>query len=284
MPYLTTPPGQVRPAGDSSGAVRQRLGLGVPGCAHPMLAPMEWAELSRPGLGAGAGPGGDAGPLHWVVLDISDGPGARPDPFCAPAAAALRSAGVAVLGRLDMRDGARTFGELVSEAHRFLDWYRVDGFCLAHCPGDPGRLGHVQRLTATLRALCGGADGGTGPGRRAQCGEVRSGHLVLAHDSHPHPEYLQCADQLVTYTGSWADYRWSRAEEWTAAYPAERFCHLVHSLPRTHLEEALRIARWQGAGTVCFTDRTRARGQDPWAALPGYWDELVSCLGTGVSE
>ncbi|MBO8198966.1 spherulation-specific family 4 protein [Streptomyces smyrnaeus] len=273
MPYLTTPPGQVRPAGDIGGAVGQRLGLGVPGCAHPMLAPMEWAELTRPGLGAEPGPDRVAGPLHWAVLDVGDGgPGARPDPFCAPAAAALRSAGVAVLGRLDMQDGARTFGELVSEAHRFLDWYRVDGFYLAHCPGDPARLGHTQRLTATLRALCGGADGGHG------------GRLVLAPGFHPHPDYLQCADQLVTYAGSWADYRWSQCEEWTAAYPAECFCHLVHSLPRTHLEEALRIARWQGAGTVCFTDRTRDRGQDPWAALPGYWDEIVSCLGPGVSE
>ncbi|MFI8851526.1 spherulation-specific family 4 protein [Streptomyces sp. 891-h] len=278
MPYLTTPPGRARPAGDSSGTVRQRLGIGVPGCAHPILAPLEWAELSRPGLGARPGidgrPGAvpDAGPLHWAVLDIADGPGARPDPFCAPAAAALRAGGVAVLGRLDMQDGVRTFGELVSEAHRFLDWYRVDGFYLAHCPGDPSRLRHTQRLTATLRALCGGADGGTG------------GHLVLAHGCHPHPDYVLCADQLVTYAGSWADYRWSQAEEWTAAHPAERFCHLVHSLPRTHLEEALRIARWQGAGTVCFTDRTRERGQDPWAALPGYWDEIVSCLGPGVSE
>ncbi|MBO8193956.1 phage tail protein [Streptomyces oryzae] len=282
MPYLTTPPGQVRLAGAGSGAVRQRLGLGVPGCAHPMLAPMEWAELSRPGLGARPGPGLAGGPLHWVVLDISDGPGTRPDPFCAPAAAALQSAGVAVLGRLEMRDGVRTFGELVSEAHRFLDWYRVDGFYLAHCPGDPGRLRHVQRLTATLRALCGGA--GSGHGGHAYGGGARTGHLVLAHGHHPCPEYLECADQMVTYAGSWGDYRWSQAEEWTAAHPAERFCHLVHSLPHTHLEEALRIARWQGAGTVCFTDRTRARGQDPWAALPGYWDEIVSCLGPGVSE
>jgi hypothetical protein len=213
-----------------------------------------------------------------VVLDIADGPGTRTDPFCASAAAALRSAGVAVLGRLGMQDGVRTFGELVSEARRYLDWYRVDGFYLANCPGDRAHLGPTQRLTATLRALC-GVPGGLGGGFAE-----RGTHLVSAHSGHPHPEYLQCADQLVTFVGSWSDYRWSRAEEWTAAHPAARFCHLVHSLPPTHLEEALRIARWQGAGTVWFTDRTRARGQDPWAALPGYWDGLVSGLGPGVSE
>ncbi|RCG19524.1 phage tail protein [Streptomyces diacarni] len=268
MPYLTTPPGRARRAGDGSGV--RRLGLGVPGCAHPLLAPAEWAELSRPGVGAAPGPEREAGPLHWVVLDIADGPGARPDPYCAPATAALRSAGVALLGRLDMRDGTRTFGELLSEAHRFLDWYRVDGFHLVHAPGGADRLGYVQRLAATLRALLGG--------------ERDGGHLVLAPGGPSHPAYLECVDQLVTYAGNWADYRWSQAEEWTAAHPAERFCHLVHSLPRLHLEEALRIARWQGAGTVCFTDRTRGAGRDPWETLPGYWDEIVSCLGPGVSE
>ncbi|NSC23754.1 phage tail protein [Streptomyces albus subsp. chlorinus] len=276
MPYLTTRPARPRRDGHGgaadggAGGLRKRLGLGVPGCAHPMLAPREWAELSRPGLGALSGPGRAPGPLHWAVLDVADGPGTRSDPYCAPAAAALRSAGVAVLGRLDMRDGARAFGELVSEAHRYLDWYRVDGFYLAHCPGGADRLARVRRLTATLRALLGG--------------ERAGGHLVLAPGGPPHPEHVECGDQLVTYDGNWADYRWSQAEEWTAAHPAERFCHLVHSLPRTHLDEALRIASWQGAGTVCFTDRTRTRGQNPWETLPGYWDALVSCLGTGVSE
>lgn len=268
MPHLTTP-GDAPPVGGAAGGRRERLTLGVPGCAHPMLAPMEWGELSRPGLGAFPGPDGRSGPLHWAVLDVAGGPGSRPDPYCAPAASALRASGVTLLGHLDMRDGARTFGELVSEAHRFLEWYRADGFYLVRCPTGGEHLGETRRVAATLRALCEG------------------GHIVLAHTScgeHPHEGYAECADQLVTFCGSWAEYRWSQAAEWTAGHPPERFCHLVHSLPRTHLDEALRIASWQGAGTVCFTDRTTIRGQDPWDALPGYWDEIVSRVGPGVSE
>ncbi|MDJ1136662.1 spherulation-specific family 4 protein [Streptomyces iconiensis] len=252
--------------GGAAGGRRERLTLGVPGCAHPMLAPMEWGELARPGLGALPGPRGRTGPLRWAVLDIAGGPGSRPDPYCAPAACALRASGVAVLGHLDMRDGARTLGDLVSEAHRFLEWYRVDGFYVSRCPSSSALLPETSRAVTTLRALC------------------EAGHIVLSHGTHPHEGYAECGDQLVTFSGSWADYRWSQAEEWTAGHPPERFCHLVHSLPRTHLEEALRIARWQGAGTVCFTDRTRCRGQEPWDALPGYWDELVSRVGPGVSE
>lgn len=288
MPHLTTP-GDAPPAGAAGGRTG-RLTLGVPGCAHPMLAPMEWGELSRSGLGARPGPGGRAGPLRWAVLDVAGGPGSRPDPYCAPAATALRASGVALLGHLDMRDGARTSGDLLAEAHRFLEWYRVDGFYLARCPSGAERVQETHRVVAALRTLCDSGHIVLGHGSRAAHGPYGAPSSYGAHGpygalgEHPHEGYAECADQLVTFSGSWAEYRWSQAAEWTAGHPPGRFCHLVHSLPRTHLKEALRIARWQGVGTVCFTDRTTARGQDPWDALPGYWDEIVSRVGPGVSE
>ncbi|MET9430334.1 spherulation-specific family 4 protein [Streptomyces sp. NPDC003036] len=241
-----------------------RLGLGVPGYAHPLLAPAEWAALTRPGA-----------PLHWAVLNVADGPGTRPDPHCLEAAGRLRNAGVKVLGHLDLGHGARPFEELVSDAQRYVDWYRVDGFLLDRCPADRAHLADVRRMAATLEVLLDHADGG---------------HLVLGHGGHPHPGYARIAGQLVTFSGSWADYRWSQAAQWTAAHPPERFVHLVHGVPRTHLDEALRIARWQGAGTIFFTDQAedrsagRAGQTSPFAALPGYWDEIVSRIGPGVSE
>ncbi|MFE0703434.1 spherulation-specific family 4 protein [Streptomyces sp. NPDC058872] len=240
----------------ATGAV-QALGFGVPGYAHPLLAPVEWAELTRPGT-----------PLHWVVLNVADGPGTRPDPHCLEAAGKLRNAGATVLGHLDLAHGTRPLGELVSDAHRFSDWYKVGGFYLDRAPADRADLAGTRRLAATLEALL---DGGA--------------HLVLGHGTHPHPGFAEVANQLVTFSGSWADYRWSQVAEWTAEYTETKFVHLVHGVPRTHLEEALRIARWQGAGTIFFTDRTGRSGQnDQFHALPGYWDEIVSQIGPGVSE
>ncbi|MER5559415.1 spherulation-specific family 4 protein [Streptomyces sp. NPDC002506] len=241
-----------------------RLGLGVPGYAHPLVAPVEWAELTRPGT-----------PLHWAVLNVSGGspggPGSRPDPHCLEAVGRLRNAGIRVLGHLDRAHGSRPFGERISEAHRYLDWYRVDGFLLDRCPTERDALPEMRRTIDTLRALREGA------------------HLVLGHGTHPYPGYAEAADQLVTFSGPWHEYRWSQVAEWTADYPPERFCHLVHGVPRTHLEEALRIARWQGAGTIYFTDRAdrprRRNGQiNPFEALPGYWDEIVSRIGPAISE
>ncbi|MFC3575756.1 spherulation-specific family 4 protein [Streptomyces yaanensis] len=231
-------------------------GLGIPGYAHPLVAPLEWGELTRPGT-----------PVHWVVLNVSGGPGARPDPHCLEAAGRLHTVGVRVLGHLDAAYGARTHGELISEAHRYVDWYRVDGFFLNRCPTERAMLPEVGRTITTLRSL------------------LHHGHMVLGHGTHPYPGYVEYADQLVTFSGSWSDYRWSQVAEWTADHPPERFCHFVHGVPRGHLDEALRIARWQGAATIWFTDRTDRGGRaDPWEGMPGYWDEIVSRVGTGVSE
>ncbi|WP_175412198.1 spherulation-specific family 4 protein [Streptomyces sp. TRM64462] len=253
MPHLTRPG-----TDDLSATGAERLGFGIPGYAHPLLAPVEWAELTRPGT-----------PVHWAVLNVADGPGVRPDPHCTEAAARLRNAGVRVLGHL-AGTGRRTYGDLVSDAQRYLDWYRVDGYFLDGCPTEREDLAGVRRLTATLETVLEEGDDPDG------------GHLVLGHGTHPYPGYAEIADQLVTFAGPWTEYRWSQAEEWTADHPPERFAHLVHGVPRTHLDEAMRIARWQGAGTIFFTDRT---GQtNPFSALPGYWDEIVSQIGPGVSE
>lgn len=276
MPHLTTA-GTTR-APTAAGP----LGVGVPGVAHPLLAPTEWAELLR--TSQGFGPAGDGGPacgyapvapVHWAVLNVSNGPGDRPDPHCLPAAARLRGAlrgtvrsaatGGRLLGHLDAALGARPQGELIADAHRYLEWYKVDGFWLDRCPTDRTMLPASRRVASALRTL------------------LDDAYLVFAHGAHPFPGYAESADQLVTFAGPWTEYRWSQVADWTAEYPAERFCHLVHGVPRTHLDEALRIARWQGAGTVYFTDRLD-RGGDAWETLPGYWDDFVSRIGTGVSE
>lgn len=249
MPYLTS-------ARTGTASTDVRAGFGVPGLAHPLLAPAEWAELARPGT-----------PLHWVVLDVAGGPGARPDAHCLEAAARLRTAGVRVLGRLDTGRGLRTHGDVLGEAQRYADWYRVDGYLLDRCPTGREDLPAVRRTVTSLRGLRDDA------------------HIVLGHGTHPHPGYAEITDQMVTFSGAWSDYRWSQAAEWTADYPPDRFCHFVHGVPRPHLEEALRIARWHGAATIYFTDRTDHGGRtDPWETMPGFWDDIVSRIGTGVSE
>lgn len=219
----------------------RRPGLGVPAYAHPLVAPGEWAELSRPGT-----------PLHWVVVNVSKGPGMCLDPLFREATNRLREAGVRLLGYLDTAFAARASEDLLTEATRHLEWYAVDGFYLDRVPLDHRPLATYKRTVSALRTLTG------------------RGHLVLGHGAHPHPAYADIADQLVTYAGSWAGYRCAQPPEWTSRHPPERFCHLVHGVPGPHLETAMRLARWHGAATVYVTDRA---APDPWEGLPSYWSD-----------
>lgn len=247
--------GAARPAGDRLPDPRRpgAMGFGVPAYAHPLVAPAEWAELARPGA-----------PLHWAAFDVARGPGSRRDPLYGEVVGRIRENGVPVLGLLDARRGTRPYAELVSDAAGYLEWYRVDGFYLDRAPIDRADAPECRRLVTALRTML--ADAGRPP------------HIVLGHGEHPWAGYAELDAQLVTFNGPWTRYRWSQAPEWTAAYPRDRFAHLVHGLPKSHLETALRIARWQGASTVCLTDRTDRDGADPWAGLPAHWHETVRLL------
>src|SRR5690606_19727922 len=127
----------------------------------------------------------------------------------------------------------------------FLDWYGVDGFYLGRCPSDRSRLVETARTVTTLRALCAQQRHHQGRGGLRAAGPAEAGEavrpravLVLGHGTHPHPGYAELGDQLVTFSGSWTEYRWSQAAEWTADHPPERFCHLVHGVPQLHIDEA----------------------------------------------
>lgn len=273
MPRVTRPPAAAQGRAATTG-------LAVPGLAHPLIAPAEWAELARPGA-----------PLHWAAFDVSRGPGTRQDPLYTEVTTRVRENGVPLLGTLDAAYGERPFGELVSDASRYLDWYHVDGFYLDRAPTGPEHAADCHWAVTTLRALLDHdagaprAQGGPGPAGAPPCPEPRGpGLVVLGHGIHPHPRYAELADQLVTFAGPWDRYRWSEAPPWTAAHPPSRFVHLVHSLPGLHLDGALRIARWQGAATVCLTDRTAREGTDPWAGLPGYWDRLARATAAPAED
>ncbi|WP_335977410.1 spherulation-specific family 4 protein [Streptomyces sp. CA2R106] len=240
-------PVQDRAAGGGRGAEAVRTGFGVPLFAHPLVAPAEWAELARPGA-----------PVDWAAFDVSSGPGSRADALYTEALTRVRENGVPLLGRLDAVHGTRPYGELAADAARYLDWYRVDGFYVDRAPTLRAEAAQCRRTVATLRALLPGG-----------------GRVVLAPGAHPYPGYAEFADQLVVFAGPWTRYRWSEVPEWTASYSPRLFAHLVHGLPATHLDAALRVARWQGAATVYVTDRTDRDGADPWAGLAGYWREAV---------
>ncbi|MEU7160756.1 spherulation-specific family 4 protein [Streptomyces chrestomyceticus] len=209
----------------------------VPLYEHPAERPDAWRRL------VAAAPD-----LYGVVLNPASGPGTAPDPGFAEVAGQLRAAGVRVLGYADTDYGRRPHAAVVQDLLRHRDWYGADGVFLDQAASGAGLLTHYSRLTVAARAA----------GART---------VVLNHGVHPHPGYLDFADLLVTFEDTWAAYETAEVPPWTAHHPPERFCHLIHGLPKTRAAAAAELARQRGAAVHCAVPGTAPH---PWDALPPY--------------
>ncbi|MEV7726302.1 spherulation-specific family 4 protein [Streptomyces sp. NPDC087917] len=216
----------------------------VPLYVHPAEDPGAWHRLIT---GAAA--------TYGVVLNPADGPGERPDPAFAAAAAALRTAGARLLGYVDTAYGARGRAEVIHEMIRHQEWYGADGAFLDRVPATPQELPGTRRLVRSLRRL------GATP-------------VVLNPGVHPAAGYVRLADLTVTFEGHWSTYvsAFTRPD-WTARHAPERFCHLVYGVPDALVPLAVRTARERGA----------AVSGPVTGELPNPWKQLTPAL-TGMER
>ncbi|WP_037647896.1 spherulation-specific family 4 protein [Streptomyces flavidovirens] len=199
----------------------------VPFYEHPTERPDAWEAVIR------------AAPrLFGVVLNPDSGSGAAPDPAFAAVSSRLRAAGVRVLGYADTDYARRPHAAVVQDLLRHRDWYGADGAFLDQVTAGPDALPHYRRLAVAARA-------------------AGAATLVLNHGVHPHPGFLELADVLVTFEGTWDTYRRTvETPPWTAAYAPARFCHLVYAAPP---------AAAFTAGIGCAVP---GQGPHPWGTLP----------------
>ncbi|GGX97559.1 spherulation-specific family 4 protein [Streptomyces hiroshimensis] len=222
----------------------------VPLYVHPAADPAAWSALV------------EAAPrLHGVVLNVADGPGARPDPAFGAVAERLRGAGVRLLGYVDTGYGHRPPRAVVGDIRRHRRWYGVDGVFLDQAAAQAAHLPHYRRLVMLAKAL----------GART---------AVLNPGTHPDPGYARLADLLVTFEGTWETYRRAAVPPWTADHPPSRFCHLVYGVPPGRAAHVARTADGRGAGVHCAVP---GEGANPWRSVPctdGPRPEAGGCLPT----
>jgi hypothetical protein len=82
---------------------------------------------------------------------------------------------------------------------------------------------------------------------------------------HPDQAYADHADLLGTFEGPWQNYLRLNVPRWTTMRPAEKFYHVVHSVPPSQLGEAAQLAAQRHAASVYITERT---GSNPYDGLP----------------
>ena len=207
----------------------------VPAYFHPATHPGEWTWLAD-----------RAAQIRMVVLNLANGPGSRADSGYLPVLDRLRSAKVAVAGYVDTNYGQRGPAEAAAEFGRYLDWYQVDGVFFDRAAAAAEHLGWYADLARRARDM----------GARL---------VALNHGAHPIEAYAEHADLLGTFEGPWSAYLELAVPRWVRSRPADRFFHLLHSVPAMSFGDALRLAIRRNAGSAFITDRG---GANPWDGLP----------------
>ncbi len=225
----------VRPEDDRGKQAPSPPRLVVPAYFHPAVHPGQWEWLAQ-----------HATQVRLVILNIANGPGTAPEAPFKEVAERLHSAGVAVIGYVDTNYGRRPASQIMTELGLYLDWYGVNGVCLDQVAAAAANLAYYGALAARVRKL--GA-------------EV----VFFNHGVHPCEAYAELADLLGTFEGPWPAYRQLKTPPWTMRWPAEKFYHVVHSVPPERFDEAAQLAVQRHAASVYITERT---GSNPYDGLP----------------
>jgi hypothetical protein len=239
LPYAAQPSPAGRPGGPAwpGGPVPRSVvpRLVVPAYFHPATDPDDWARMAA-----------QADQIRLVILNPASGPGPAPEPAFVAAVRRLREAGLTVVGYADTNYGRRDWRDALADIDRYLEWYGVAGVM----------LDRVSAHLADLRQYALLA-------RRAR--QAGAGVVVFNHGVHPHPAYARHADVLGTFEGPWNVYLEQAVPQWTRSWPADRFYHVVYSVPPEQLPNAFLVAGRRRAGCVYVTD---LGGDNPYRRLP----------------
>jgi hypothetical protein len=201
----------------------------------------------------------DSRPAPAVMLlePTAMGAGNTPSPHFQALVRQAHRRGVEVLGYSSTEYGGRSASAVETDARHYRAWYRTDGMFLDLAAPDRGHLPYYRKLASYIRRL----------DRRAV--------IWLNPGAYPDQAYLQVANVLVVFEGSYASYRGLQVPGWVRHYRATRFAQVIHDTPRADLARAVRLGRQRRAGYMYVTD---LGGGDPYTALPGYWTQEVAAV------
>jgi hypothetical protein len=210
----------------------------VPAYFHPAVDEGGWQGL------AALGPA-----LAFAIVNPDSGPADSADPRYQGPIDAVHAAGWRVIGYVDTAYGHRSISDVLRDLTAYQSWYRLRGVFLDQVAVRVERLDHYRHLVAAVRHH--GAE-----------------YVVLNPGVIPAPGYVDLADVVVTFEGTWTVYRDRRPAErddgWMRRHPSGRFCHLVHGAPPGTLATVAAAAERRHVGVVYATPLT---GVNPWSAL-----------------
>ncbi|WIA17589.1 hypothetical protein OEZ85_014412 [Tetradesmus obliquus] len=220
--------------------------IGVPSYYYPCFTSTATCHWSRTS-------GNDA--TRVVIINPASGPGTAVDSNYVTIVNNMKAAGLIVLAYTYTGYGARAAATVQADIDKYYNFYQnISGIFLDEGSTDCVTLPYYQQLVAYTKS-------------KAQ------NSLTALNWGTQGPEcFLSAAantpDIIINFEDTYSAYSsWSGPAAWTAAYPAHRFWHLVHSAPANAVAfgSALGLARARHAGWVYVTNDVM---NNPWDTLP----------------
>ena len=191
-----------------------------------------------------------------LIVNVADGPGRQPRPDFRAAIQRARLSGARVVGYVYTQFGARDLQQVKSDIDRFNDWFGVDGVFVDNMGAQLNMLPYYRELHDYIKSTPGG-------------------FIVANPGVVPDPQYMDIADVLVIFEGSYDSYLTRAPPDWVHEYPPQRFAHLVYDTDGASMGDAVRLSASRNAGYVYVTD-----GKLPWnwQNLPNYWPAEVEAV------
>jgi hypothetical protein len=186
----------------------------LPLYVHPLADPAAWATAA--GLGDAV----------LVVVNVHNGPGEQTEPAYDEVTGRLATGGVPMLGYVDLDYGRRGGSSARRDIARWQR-YPVSGVFFDRVPSGTADFSSVARVADAVAGL-----------------------VALNPGTRPAPSYVDVAELVCTFEGSWSAYLAEDTE------PDETHAaHLVYGVPAGRLAEArARVARRVRCGLVTDLD------------------------------
>jgi hypothetical protein len=198
-----------------------------------------------------------------MILDISGlGAGSEPLAHFRAVVRQAQAAGVTVLGYSSTALGERPIAQVEADVRNYRAWYGVTGVFLDEVQGVASQLSYYQDLAGYIHRTDPGSEIWINPG------------------SYPDQVYMSVANVVMSFEGTYAQYRTDQVPAWARKYPASRFAHTIHSTPQARLASAVALARSRNAGYVYITDGS---GANPYDGLPSYWPAEDAAVSGGCA-
>lgn len=172
-----------------------------------------------------------------MILNPMSGPDLKYNQDWANITLEAQQANVRVIGYVITDRGTRDPAKVRDEINKYFNWYGVDGIFLDNAASQEKTIPYYRDIANYIRAT------------------DKEALVALNPGWTPDQRYMDFIDMVMTFEYDYQTYKAQEFPAWTLNYPADRFMHVVHTVPNEEAAaETIGLAKERNARYIFVTD------------------------------